>query len=190
MRPLISHPVKKEFSAGHLGRVVRTNAGSPRKTPSYKLLKQLEWQAFGKISATPMQSLASLVGIPPNQYARQYMLLPFHSIAFNSESGASYGKWTYKRYCMVAMNPDAVLCKSCIADVHPCLPVSVAHEQHDGRRSPVEIPIDQHKRHHRYPDEYGLAQAQRPYSVVCNTSSALIPSSPAVSATVHQASRH
>ncbi|MEW8509187.1 MAG: TniQ family protein [Candidatus Thiodiazotropha sp.] len=133
MQLLITHPVNSEFSAGHLGRVVRLNGGNPSKVSSYKLLKQLELQTFGKISATPMQSLASLVRIPPKQYAREHTLLPFHSLAFNSEAGACHGKWTdkhYQRYGMFAINPDAVLCKKCIAEDERTRGFSFWHREH------------------------------------------------------------
>ncbi|MEW8143406.1 MAG: TniQ family protein [Candidatus Thiodiazotropha endolucinida] len=133
MQLLITHPVKNEFSAGHLGRVVRINGGNPSKVPSYKLLKQLELQAFGEISATPMQALASLVGIEPKQYARDHTLLPFHSLAFNSEAGACHGKWTdkhFQRYGMFANNPDVVLCKKCITEDEQAHGFSFWHREH------------------------------------------------------------
>lgn len=114
----ITLPQPDEFSAGHLGRLLRLNALTPKKSAAHPVLAAAE-QKSKMARYSPLHAIAALVDMEATAYARQHSLLPFHSFAFPTDQTGHHTQWQpghYQRFGMSARNPHAVLCPMCIAD--------------------------------------------------------------------------
>jgi hypothetical protein len=116
---LITKPLPEEFSAGHLGRLIRINGMPPNREDAYRFLHAAASPHSELKLESPLHAMARLLEMDVAPYARRHSLLPFHSFAFRSDSAGYHTQWRqahYRRFGFSAINPHAVFCPACVAE--------------------------------------------------------------------------
>lgn len=115
---LVTKPLPEEFSAGHMGRLLRLNAMPAIRATAHKLLRRAAFGASHDEAVSPLHSLAAIVGLDPVAYARRHSLLPFHSHAFRSDQSGYHDHWLLAHFLKfgTSSNTDVALCPECIEE--------------------------------------------------------------------------
>jgi TniQ len=130
----ITKALPAEFSTGHVGRLIRLNAGRSRIG---KLLSGL--QCKGDVSmpgkfdrGNPIRAVAQMLDVDVSQYASTHTLLPFYSYAFRSECSQP-DRWReghYARFGFSSLNESAALCEECVIEDLDLLGFSIWRREH------------------------------------------------------------
>jgi hypothetical protein len=130
----VTQALPAEFSTGHLGRLIRLNAGRSRLA---NLLSDLRSRRDDPKPRTrgqhnPLRDVAQMLDVELSQYATNHTLLPFYSYAFRSECSQP-DRWReghYSRFGFSSRSEVAVLCEACVSEDLDGLGFSIWRREH------------------------------------------------------------